>query len=48
MEDNDEDEGVKGALVNSKAGPSQLECIHESLADEPSRPYHWCHNIAGL
>ena len=24
MEDNDKDEGMKGALVNSKAGPSQL------------------------
>ena len=25
MEDNDEDEGVEGALVNSKAGPYQVE-----------------------
>ena len=25
MEDNDEDEGVEGALVNSKSGTSQLD-----------------------
>ena len=48
MEDNDEDEGVEGALVNSKAGPYQLDCISEALADGPSRPYSWCQNIAGL
>ena len=48
MEYNDKDEGVEGELVNYKAGPSQLDCISEALADGPSRPYCWCHNIAGL
>ena len=48
MEDNDEDEGVDGALVNYKAVTYQLDCISESLADEPSYPYRWCHNIEGL
>ena len=48
MEVNDKDEGVEGALVNSKAGPYQLDCISEALDDGPSRPYFWCHNIAGL
>ena len=48
MEDNDEDEGVDGALFNYKAVTYQLDCISESLADEPSRPYRWCHNIAGM
>ena len=48
MEDNGEDEGMEGAIVNSKAGKSQLECISEDLADGPSRTYHWCQNIEGL
>ena len=48
MEENDEDDRVEGALVNSKAGPSQLYCISEALADGPSRTYLWCQNIAGL
>ena len=39
MEENDEDEGVVGVLVNSKAGQSQLDCISEALDDEPRRPY---------
>ena len=43
MEYNDKDERVEGTLVNSKAGPYQLDCISEALADEPSRPYLWCH-----
>ena len=43
MEDNYEDEGVKGALVNSKAGPSHLYCISEAPDDEPNRSYLWCH-----
>ena len=48
MEDNDKDEGVEGSLVNSNAGPYQLYCISEALADEPSRPYCWCQNISGM
>ena len=36
MEDNSEDNGVEGALVNSKAGPYQLDCISEALADGTS------------
>ena len=48
MEDNDEDERVKGALVSSKAGPYQLDCISESLDDEHICPYRLCQNIAGL
>ena len=48
MEENDEDEGVEGALVNSKAEPSQLDYISEALDDEPSRPYCWCQNISGI
>ena len=39
MEDNVKDEGAEGALVNSKARSSQLDCISEALADEHSRPY---------
>ena len=39
MEDNDKDAGVEGALVNYKAGPSQLDCISEALADDTSHPY---------
>ena len=30
IEDNDKNEGVEGALVNSKAGPCQLDCISEA------------------
>ena len=48
MEENGKDEGVEGALVNSKAGPSQLDCISEALDDGPRRPYRWYQNIAGL
>ena len=48
MEDNDKDEGVEEALINSKAAPYQLECISEALDDERSCPYCWCQNIAGL
>ena len=48
MEDNDKDEEGEGALVNSKAGKSQLDCISEALADGPIRPYRWCQNIAGI
>ena len=48
MEDNDEDEGLEGALVNYKAWPSQLDCISESLADWPSLSYLWCQNISGV
>ena len=48
MEDNDEDKGVEEELVNSKAGPSQLDCIYEALDDRPSGTYCWCHNISGL
>ena len=48
MEDNAEDEGVEGALVNPKSEPSQLDCIYEALADGPSCTYRWCQNIAGL
>ena len=48
MEDNDEDERMEGSMISSKAGPSQLDCISDSLADEPSHPYRWCHNIEGL
>ena len=48
MQDNDDDEGVEGALVNSKARPSQLDFIYEALDDVPSRTYYWCQNIAGL
>ena len=39
---NDEDEGVEGALVNSKSVKFQLDCISEVLDDGPSRPYFWC------
>ena len=45
---NDEDEGVERALINSKAGPSQLDYKSEALADGPSRPYCWFQNISGL
>ena len=48
MEDNDEDEGVEGELLNSKAGQSQLDCISEALDDDPRCTYLWSHNIAGL
>ena len=48
MEDNGEDEGVEGALVNSKAGSYQLYCISEALDDDPIRPYCWCQNIEGM
>ena len=48
MLENTEDEGVEGALVDSKAGTYHLDCISEALADAPIRPYRWCQNIAGL
>ena len=48
MEDNDKDEGVEGVMFNSKAETSQSDCISEALDDEPSLPYLWCQNIAGL
>ena len=48
MEDNDEDEGLEGALANSKAGTYQVDCIYVALADGTSHPYCWCHDIAGL
>ena len=41
MEENEEDEGVEGALFNSKAGPYELYCISEALYDGTSRPYCW-------
>ena len=39
MEDKDKDEGVEGALVNSNAGTSQLNCISEAVSDDPGLPY---------
>ena len=48
MEENDEDDGLEGALVNYKSDTYQLEFIYEALVDETRRPYCWCKNIAGL
>ena len=48
MEDNDEDEGVEGALVNYKSRPYQLDCISEVLDDGPIHTYCWCQYILGL